>query len=208
MTNKPEPTAEQIEFNARIMASSPEAYTAFVTGLTSDPVTYNLETPVRNFLASELQELARFSLTLDHAKRVITYGDKCRVNLTHQEYPAPHLGEGDRLLLHGLLGKVTEALELVPILLDLMAGRPVDITNLLEELADDEFYEVLVMYAAGLGRTHSREVAAGFDVRRYASGMKLGKRYKGGVFSKEAALGRDLGAERENLEKATAEAQR
>ena len=208
MTNKPEPTAEQIEFNARIMASSPEAYTAFVTGLTSDPTTYNLETPVRNFLASELQELARFSLTLDHAKRVITYGDKCRVNLTHQEYPAPHLGEGARLLLHGLLGKVTEALELVPILLDLMAGRPVDITNLLEELADDEFYEVLVMYAAGLGRTHSREVAAGFDVRRYASGMKLGKRYKGGVFSKEAALGRDLGAERENLEKATAEAQR
>ena len=207
MTNKPEPTAEQIEFNARIMASSPEAYTAFVTGLTSDPVTYNLETPVRNFLASELQELARFSLTLDHAKRVITYGDKCRVNLTHQEYPAPHLGEGARLLLHGLLGKLTEALELVPILLDLMAGRPVDTANLLEELADDEFYEVLVMYSAGLGRTHSKE-EAGFDVRRYASGMKLGKRYKGGVFSKEAALGRDLGAERENLEKATAEAQR
>ena len=185
-------TPEEVKLQAEICATDSAAYTQFVVSLTSPPETYNLKPEVLNFLAHELKELARHSLTLDHAKRVITYGEKCRINLTHDKFlsPCEAMSYEERLLMHGLLGKITEALELVPILLAVIGGDPVDHANLLEELADDEFYEVLAMKAAGIIG----------DPRRKTSVLKLGSRYKGGVFTSAEALNRDLDAEREILE--------
>lgn len=202
-------TKEQITKLAAECSVNQDSYREFVANLTSDPKTYNLSGEVLFGLLEALQRLTPASLELDHFKRVMTYGDKLRINPPFVGWPvAPVVmaaavgnlegtpltaGQHARLLLiHGLLGKLTEALELVPLLANAIARDELDVTNLMEELGDDAFYTALVEQAAGL--------TPGDVVRRNVH--KLGNRYKGGRFTRDEALNRDLERERAALETA------
>ena len=198
------PEHEQL---AEYCAQSPLAYRDFVLALTSPPETYNLSDAVMGGLVEALHRLTPASLELDHFKRAMTYGDKLRINPPANYHPLHPLirGAGSRiaageeltdenrarlLLIHALLGKITEAMELAPILIDLISDKAdVDVVNLIEELGDDRFYTALAEHAAN--------VMEGNVV--YRNVRKLCKRYKGGLFDQAAALNRDLDAEREAL---------
>lgn len=181
-------TALEIEF-----LTSSVGYKQFVAGLASPAAKLKFSPTVVALLVDELQSLNQVSVTLDHLKRVITYGDKLRMN------PSPrYSGElanhealtanGD--LIHGLLGKMTEAIELAPLLISLLKGEAFDAVNLCEELGDDEFYTQLARSGAYLSREH----VLATNVR------KLEDRYDGLTFSAEKALQRDLDSERRVLE--------
>lgn len=201
-------TQEQIEALAERCATEKAAYTGFVLNLTSPPETYNMSQEVVGGLIEALQRLTPASLELDHFKRAMTYGEKLRINppffyhgvaaeiraagaSVKDGYPLTASQRSRLLLIHGLLGKLTEAMEQVPILLSLLSdNKDFDQVNLLEELGDDRFYTALVEHAAGFepGDVEIRNV------------MKLGKRYKGGTFTAAEAVNRDLGSERKALE--------
>lgn len=205
--NKPQLTEEQVEELANECAQNAYAYRDFVLDLTSPPETYNLSQDAIGGLIEALWRLTPASLELDHFKRVMTYGDKLRINRpTHYygRHPRVRAAEAANaagealsveqqsrlLLIHGVLGKITEALELAPILVDLLTDSgDFDAVNLLEELGDDAFYTALVEHAAGY--VHGNV--------RYRNVKKLGKRYKGGRFTRGEALNRDLAAERQAL---------
>ena len=202
-----EKTPEQQDQLAEYCAQSPLAYRDFMLTLTSPPETYNLSQEVLGGLTEALHRLTPASLELDHFKRAMTYGDKLRINPPANYHPLHPLirGAGSRiaageeltdenrarlLLIHALLGKITEAMELAPILIDLISDKAdVDVVNLIEELGDDRFYTALAEHAAN--------VMEGNVV--YRNVRKLCKRYKGGLFDQAAALNRDLDAEREAL---------
>lgn len=194
MTDKPQLTEEQIEQIATDARTVPAVYQRFVRNLASDPANYNLSPKVISGLVAALYRLNSASLELDHFKRVMTYGDKLRINPSQPVniYPrgGASLDEEERLLAHGILGKITEALELAPILIELVQKGTFDKANLLEELGDDAWYGALVEQAVGY--------EAG-DIQ-YTNVKKLGKRYKGGVFTAQEALNRNLDQERKELE--------
>ena len=93
-------------------------------------------------------------------------------------------------LIHGLLGKMTEALELAPVLLQLLTHGSYDPVNLVEELGDDEFYTDLVRQAIDRDRHHVITTNVN----------KLVDRYDGLTFDPEKALNRNLDSERQVLE--------
>lgn len=183
-------TADELQF-----LTSDKGYSQFVDGLASKPAGFKLSNTQIALLCDQLQALNGPSLALDHFKRVITYGDKPRMN------PCPlycgqiqseevHRVNGD--LIHGLLGKITEALELAPVLFKLLTMGSYDPVNLTEELGDDEFYTDLVRQAAQIPR---QEVLS-------TNVLKLVDRYNGMTFDADRALNRDLDSERQVLEEA------
>lgn len=200
----PEMTPEQVEQLAQACSERPEVYGEFVKSLTSPPETYNLTDATIGGLIEALHRLNPASLELDHFKRVMTYGEKIRINPpasyhgSHPRIRAAHaanlssqpLTEEQRnhlLLVHGILGKITEALELAPLLVTLLSDKgDFDAINLVEELGDDAFYTALVEQAI----TVPRSSIVFYNVR------KLAKRYKGGVFTVDEAFNRDLAEER------------
>lgn len=94
-------------------------------------------------------------------------------------------------LIHAALGVTSEAGELADAVKKHLAyGRPLDATNVVEELGDLLWYVALAADAVGVSL---REVC----VRNIA---KLRRRYEGGRFTERAATVRDLGAERVALE--------
>ena len=181
-------TAEEQQF-----LTSPAGYSQFVKGLASAPAGFKLPQTQVRLLIDQLQALNNASLALDHLKRVITYGDKPRMNPCPM-YSGQVQGEevlrinGD--LIHGLLGKMTEALELAPVLLQLLTHGSYDPVNLVEELGDDEFYTDLVRQAIDRDRHHMITTNVN----------KLVDRYDGLTFDPEKALNRDLDSERQALE--------
>lgn len=183
-------TADELQF-----LTSDKGYSQFVDGLASKPAGFKLSNTQIALLCDQLQALNGPSLALDHFKRVITYGDKPRMN------PCPlycgqiqseeaHRASGD--LIHGLLGKITEALELAPVLFKLLTIGSYDPVNLTEELGDDEFYTDLLRRAANI----SRQEVLNTNV------LKLVDRYNGMTFDADRALNRDLDSERQVLEEA------
>lgn len=182
---------------------NPANYREFVLSLTSKPETYNLSNEVLSGLVEALHRLTPASLELDHFKRAMTYGEKLRINPPASIQPlAVELVEARlhlcrqvaltsheqrrMLLIHALLGKITEAMELAPLLVQAITDDSFDRLNLIEELGDDAFYTALAEVAAS--------VPPGQVVQRNV--MKLASRYKGGTFTREEAVNRDLGAER------------
>lgn len=203
-------TKEQLLQMAAECSLHQDSYREFVLNLTSNPKDYNLSENVISGLIEALARLTPASLELDHFKRVMTYGDKLRINPSLLSWPvAPQvlaarnlnkmgeqLTEQQRsrlLLIHGILGKITEALELAPVLIRALSYDEFDQVNLIEEMGDDAFYTALVEHAAA--------IVPGEVVRRNVN--KLGNRYKGGRFTQEEALNRDLGRERAALEQET-----
>lgn len=172
--------------------SAEPGYSEFVSELAAKPSTFNLSPVLVRLFVDALQRLNQASLELDHVKRVLTYGDKLRMNPLPQyaggiAHSAELLANGD--LIHALLGKITETLELAPILFDLLTGVPVDRINLQEELGDDEFYTQLARMFLAVDSTAIRRL----NVR------KLEKRYSGLVFDQQKALHRDLDQERDAM---------
>lgn len=193
----PEQQAEAAALAAAACIADRDNYHQFVRNLASDPSTYNVSFAAVVGLKEALGRLIPASLELDHFKRVLTYGDKLRINppvtlsnqKVFQDRPVKHLqqaGEARLLLAHGLLGILTEAIELAPVLVAILNGEEVDMVNLKEELGDLEWYEALVEQAAGI--THDQIIERNV--------LKLHKRYKGGVFTAKEALNRNLDEER------------
>jgi len=89
-------------------------------------------------------------------------------------------------LLHGAMGLVTEAGEIMDMLKKhIFYGRPLDMTNLLEELGDSNWYQQILLDTAGLTQELVWETVI----------KKLQVRYPG-KFVSENAINRNLDAER------------
>ena len=183
-------SAEELEF-----LTTPAGYNKFVDGLAAKPERFKLSSTTVALLVDQLYDLNQASLALDHFKRVITYGDKLRMNPCPR-YHGDLQGEGSQRasgdLIHGLLGKITEALELAPVLIKLLTMGSFDTVNIVEELGDDEFYTDMVRQALGCDRQHVLQTNV----------LKLIDRYDGMTFDPEKALNRDLDSERQVMERA------
>lgn len=109
--------------------------------------------------------------------------------------PEVYGGDRERALMmsrvmHGMMGVVTEIGEAMDVLKKhFIYGTPIDWVNVMEEAGDKAWYIALILHAAGYTFSDALE-------RNIA---KLKKRF-GGAFSQEAAVKRDLTAEREVLE--------
>lgn len=127
--------------------------------------------------------------SLDNIKKDIFYG---RSDHDFPEYAAfdPDFTEREWDLFHALMGMITEAGELAIVLRDMIQGRSIDETNLVEELGDVRFYQELAYDALGT----DEEAVVRTNVR------KLLKRYKGGTFSQDEALNRDTSEEIKAME--------
>lgn len=94
-------------------------------------------------------------------------------------------------LLHALLGVQSEVAEMIDALLPtLLEGKPLDLTNAMEEGGDNDWYLSIWQDALGFKRSE----AMGRNI------AKLAKRYPGEKFTSHAAFNRDLDAERQKLE--------
>lgn len=96
----------------------------------------------------------------------------------------------DRHMLHAAIGIATESGELLDALKkSIFYGRELDRTNLIEEMGDLFWYCAIMCHQLGVS----------FEDVQQVNIAKLRKRY-GGAFTSEAAINRDLEAERQILE--------
>lgn len=186
-----------------------EGYVSFVIGLASPPESLRFD-QATNLLVDELKALAGPGLILDHLKRNIAYGDKLRMNNTAVSEVAtplnPDMGNyGAKAdMAHAMLGIITEAIELAPVLIALLKGEDIDLVNLIEELGDGVFYTQLAAMATvhllGLrgGDVPSTEESMKFV--RKVNVDKLYDRYKGLQFQADKAITRDIDAEQKVME--------
>jgi hypothetical protein len=94
-------------------------------------------------------------------------------------------------ILHAIMGKVTESAEMLDALKKhIFYGKPLDVTNIGEELGDDWWYDQILLDVFGWTP----------DRVRHTNIDKLRRRYANGSFDPLAAVFRDLGAERQALE--------
>jgi hypothetical protein len=110
------------------------------------------------------------------------------------------LGSVDVRLLHAALGQFTESTEFLEALVPSFFGTPVDKVNLLEEQGDASWYGEIALDALG----YSREQCQFANIKKLND--KKAGRYKAGSFDPNAAVNRDVGAERELLEGAANDA--
>jgi NTP pyrophosphatase (non-canonical NTP hydrolase) len=140
---------------------------------------------------------------LDQIKKVIVYSkpvEDCEdrinelVEAGKRLEPKDDLGDANLTqdqaeVLHALLGYVTEIAEIIPVLARFVfEGKPMDIINLSEELADVDFYKAMLLRKFGIDEADIRQ--KNID--------KLRVRYPD-KFSSDNALNRDLEAEKEVL---------
>ena len=158
------------------------------------------ELVVLHHLLGALTEIQAQCSLLDEYKKALFYGKPGPMvppNGYAAECSCARLSElVDTNLLHALIGTITEAGEIAEALLDYLPtqyyeepGKPFDRINGLEELGDLNWYRVFALIQ--LGQTEGQN--------RLQNDNKLEKRF-GPTFSQEAALNRDLDAERKTLE--------
>lgn len=93
-------------------------------------------------------------------------------------------------IMHGMIGVCTEAGELQDMVKKaLIYGKPIDLTNVMEECFDVLWYVALCLDAAGFTMEQAMERGI----------AKLKARFPDG-FNEKAALNRDLAKERDQLE--------
>lgn len=175
------------------MSEQQPTYAEFVSTLAADPDTFASATTPYTLLARELEALNEHALPLDHLKRVITYGDKLRMELVQPNLISCESlrGRAERAdIAHGLLGVITESMELIPILHRILNGGGIDKINLREELGDLKFYMQLAINA----------MDSTWEQVEASNRLKLQQRYDGVMFDATKALNRNLDAEREKLE--------
>jgi hypothetical protein len=100
----------------------------------------------------------------------------------------------DVRLLHAALGQFTESSEFVEALIPTFFGQPVDKVNLLEEQGDSSWYGEIALDALG----YTREQCNFTNIKKLKD--KKAGRYQAGAFDPNAAVQRDVAAERELLE--------
>jgi hypothetical protein len=100
----------------------------------------------------------------------------------------------DVRLLHAAIGQFTEAGEFVEAVAPMLLGQPVDKINLLEEQGDSSWYGEIALDALGF----SREQCQFANIKKLHD--KKAGRYKAGTFDPNAAIDRDVSAERSMLE--------
>lgn len=109
-------------------------------------------------------------------------------------YQAPDLtvvGNVNPRVMHGIIGTVTESVEMLEALNTAMRnGTDIDGVNLLEEVGDLAWYVAIVIDA--LGGDWNKILEANL--------AKLAKRYAGNTFDAQATINRDVDAERTLLE--------
>lgn len=131
---------------------------------------------------------------LDKIKKALYYGrESVRVAPGVDELSLEHLNLSDtefKRVLHGVIGKATEAGELLEMILtSIQDGTPFDIANLFEEVGDGQWYDAIICDAAG--RTFEQVQATNI--------AKLRERFPD-RFTAYDANNRDLVAERKILE--------
>ena len=121
---------------------------------------------------------------LDTLKRWIFYSKKDSYNAK----PSNLSEEGFRTL-HVMLGKLTEAIEFANEAKKVLENRPLDLTNLLEEIGDGWWYDGIFLHMMGVS----------VEQIQSANIEKLRKRFPD-KFTSEDALNRDLEKERDSLD--------
>lgn len=152
-----------------------------------------------------LKEIVRVGNDLDAIKKHMFYGkelqvpdqDELRWNNPLHDLPSQLKGlEGGGLvaveIIHGIVGSITETVELAEALLHAIeSGEPIDIVNLSEECGDVLWYLACILRHSGKD----------FPDLMEQNIAKLRKRYPNGFLAYDA-LHRDLGGERQVLEQA------
>lgn len=144
-------------------------------------------------LISALQSFIEAARVLDKVKRAIFYNKLIgqQLPLDGDTIPALNFEQVHADAFHGIIGKATEAGELVERLLQ-MADPGVDSSshrlNLIEELGDDDWYSQLLYSFLGITQRDAQ----------VANERKLRKRFPE-AFTSERALTRDILTEQEAL---------
>ena len=137
---------------------------------------------------------------LDEIKKTLFYGRDCGISkfaekiLTLELMPywvSPDVNKDSEALniIHAIIGKATEAGELLEALLHSSEGKPFDETNALEEVGDGLWYDALLLRAIGSNFSEAQQVNI----------AKLRKRFPN-AFTEFDANNRDLFEERKILE--------
>lgn len=187
--------------DGQVVISTPEAYSEAALSTACPDSAIDLEDRLhRGVLKKSLEDFLQASQVLDHVKKTAVYGKPFPAPMVAGALPAPKPFPVDPQVFHAIVGIATEAGELVQALIKAMyEGKPMDLTNLLEESGDVDWYQALL---------DSR--IQGTQAKRWQSNRdKLARRYaktKGDkpVFTTEAAITRDLSAERAILDQAGA----
>jgi hypothetical protein len=162
----------------------------------------------KNHLDAILNTYVHMTEILDQAKKNIFYGkdideDKLKFDLSriqhylsfvrdlaNRPFEVNHVDlDLNVRITHGIIGKATESGELVSQLVNQLNGKELDIVNIGEELADDEWYTAIICDETKLNKDNILE----------ANIEKLKKRYND-KFSADAAINRDVVEERKVLE--------
>lgn len=147
---------------------------------------------------------------LDHIKKNIFYGKEIEAGSIAAEMRAAHLNASlmlyneapmndaniqpvyehlDPRVFHGVIGKFTEAGELLQAIATVANGQEIDKVNVAEEIGDDQWYNAILVDALGMDMDNIQDTVI----------AKLQKRYPD-KFTSDAAINRDLEAERQVLE--------
>lgn len=149
---------------------------------------------------------------LDQVKRKIYYGEKGEYkfeklnaaadrlaqldafDFTADEFvnqaPATPIEDPNTRVVHGIIGNITEAAELGEALIEYLRTGKFDVVNLMEEKADIDWYQAVLADELHFPAEASYQFLV----------AKLAARY-GDAFTDEAATIRDLGTEREVMER-------
>jgi hypothetical protein len=149
-------------------------------------------------LLSALASAVQIGNAQDRLKKAIFYGKKeILAELAAGEASGQAQAIVERIqanpailrLIHGIVGKLTEAGELEEQLLKVLGGAAADVVNIAEEIGDSNWYDGILGSALGLD----------LDLIRTQNIDKLRARYPE-KFSEQRANVRDLDREREVLE--------
>jgi hypothetical protein len=186
--------------DGQVVISTPEAYSEAALSTACPDSAIDLEDRLhRGVLKKSLEDFLQASQVLDHVKKTTVYGKPFPAPMVAGALPAPKPFPVDPQIFHAIVGIATEAGELVQALIKAMYdGKQLDLTNLLEESGDVDWYQALL---------DSR--IEGTQVKRWQSNRdKLARRYAKlnakPVFTAAAAITRDLSAERAILDQAGA----
>lgn len=143
-----------------------------------------------------LETLRLDAVRLDKYKKQAFYGNPETYSAILSDCEAvdklrSSIGENHSIdLLNSAIGKITEAVEFANGVFDhLFEGKPLDKTNLIEEIGDGFWYDAIAANALGVSFEEIQEINL----------AKLKKRYPE-KFTEECANVRDLDAERQVLE--------
>lgn len=140
--------------------------------------------------AEELTHIATF-LIRHRQEDLLTNPDDCDAfsAMLPKEIDRYDLDNVNLRLLHSALGIFTEAGEMLEAILKQFGGEPLDVANFAEELGDVDWYKAIAHDETGISEEQLRETNI----------AKLKARYPG-KFVSQAAINRDLNAERKVLE--------